>query len=648
MTPARPSPRPAVAASATIVPRPARPSPAPRLGSLITGPAGSLAPPTSPHPVADDPAVEELRAVGALPAERLLGALELHLAGQTWSAEAGLAEGVTGPPPDGRYLGVTSMPGLQSEAAEAAALLERIHPGAAARMVALARVVATDPAVAALLSDMSSGVDEAAIAGRHGAAHLALAVTVAGSVIHQVGPAPIIARVPATVGLAIGVAVLLLRESSMPAAYPQALRAKIRAEYLLPQQAYTQAVVAGHRFGLSEDGTCPDADFSGNGLVAVVPGGVVIRTRIAEGTVSVEFVVLAEAPTEVDPHWPDVVEVSWHATEGGASLVTPAHPSGPSSAAIGGSVPARVGGPASAGVTPPWPGAYRVRVHARGRDDGDAAYERYRLVVWADRTTPAVLAAPAASAVPAAIGVPAVPAMPATSPPVAPATSPVAPAISVEAIAVAVSQMVHRRFDRLGHRLRGEPEPVRPVPPEHAYRWVSRTALGMAATVTVVTGLPLAGVLRAFGADPDRPEPLDRIRQALMRGRGGPVPRWIAALDAGDAIVVVEENGYQGADRSVLRAVSVHGRAASMFWNVNALTRLSFAERGELLAAFEPWGDDRTPPEASEFVAGLDFAVPFDRAQKGLVAVERFTGHAFTAADMTAVEAADTCYRLEP
>ncbi|GIF05070.1 DUF6461 domain-containing protein [Actinoplanes siamensis] len=526
-------------------------------------------------------AVVALRAVGAPTAERLLGALELFLAGQQWSAAPGLTDGVPGRPPEARYMMVSCNPGGQSDAVEAVALLERLHPGVAGRTVILARAVTTEPAVAALLTTTPDGADEPALAARHGAAHLALAVAVAGSVIHQINPAPLVDRVPATVGLATGVAALLLRELPMPQAYPQALLAKIRAEYVLPRHTHSRAVVAGHRFGLSERGTCPDADFSDNGLVTVVDGGIVIRTGISEGAVSVDVAVLADAPAEVDPHWPDVVEVSWHATEGRASMVAPGD----------------AGSPALAHLTPPWPGDYRVRVHARGRDDRDAAYESYRLTVW--------------------------------SAPAGPET-------------------VHRRFDLLGHRLRGEREPVRPVPPEHAYRWVGRTHLAVAATITVVTGLPLAGVLRAFGADPDRPEPFDPIQQILTARPGGPAPQWITALDAGDAVVVVEDNGYRGSNASVLRAASAHGRAASMFWNVNAATRLSFAERGALLASFEPWGNDQAPPEVIEVLTDLDFAGPGSRAHKGLVAVERFTGQAFTATDLAAIEATGIGYRIDP
>src|SRR5690606_10269033 len=191
--------------------------------------------------------------------------------------------------------------------------------------------------------------------------------------------------------------------------------ARARAEYILPLGAAGRAPVSGHRFALLEDGPVPDVDFSGNGLVAVVAGGAVIRTGIETGEVHLVVDVLDGPPPDVADGWEEIVEVSWRAFAGGASVAGAREPH-------------------LSRLTPPWPGDYRLRVHARGRDVPDGT-ESYRLMVWE---------APAAA------------------------------------------EVVHARADRLGHRLRGEPEP--PEPPEAAYRWLAGTALAEAATVTVVTG----------------------------------------------------------------------------------------------------------------------------------------------------------------
>jgi hypothetical protein len=522
-----------------------------------------------PHHPADGESacLAALRALGPLPVERLLGALELTVAGHDWSGVPGPSAGLPRPP-DAGYVFVASG-GNDSEAASAARLVEQLYPGLADRTAGLVRSLAAHRALTRLLAVPPSTTAEPAIAAAHGAAHLALAVAVAGAVIHRTDPWPVVERAAATVGLGIGAAALLLRETPMPPAYPAALLAKTRAEYLLPRHSSGSVDVAGHRFALTEGG-CPESvDVAGNGLVAAVDGGVVIHTGVEQGRVRVELMVLEEPPDELEPHWDEIVEVSWRAAEGGASVVSPA-------------------GTGSRGLrrqTPPWPGDYRVRVHARGRDDRDAEYESHKLVVWAAPTAP---------------------------------------------------EVVHSRTDRHGHRLRGEPEPVGPPRPELAYRWVRRSALSVAATVTVVTGATFEQALGAFGADPDRPAPADAIRRNLsLRGAIDP---WVTALDVGGAVLIVEYNGYRGSDGTVLRAASAGGRAASMFWNVNALTRLGFAEGGRLLASFEPFGGEDAPPEVAAALAGLDFADYRDRTEKGLVAVERFTGRGITAADLARID----------
>ncbi|MEV4706107.1 DUF6461 domain-containing protein [Actinoplanes sp. NPDC049316] len=528
------------------------------------------------HPADGEPAsLTALQALGPLPVERLLGALELGVAELAGTDLPGLLSGVPWPP-DGRYAWIASG-GHESEATSAVRVLEGLRPGLADRTLQLVRRIAAHPALAESLAVAPDAAGEASIAAAHGAAHLALAVAVARVVMDQADPPPMVERAAATVGLGVGAAALLLREKPMPQAYGAALLAKVRAEYLLPRHSVTSVEVAGHRFALVEQAFPRHADFSGNGLVAVTEDGIVVHTGVERGRVNVELEVLESAPDELEPGWEETVEVGWHATEGHAGLMGPGSPEG-------------------RGLnrqTPPWPGDYRVRVHARGRDDNDTEYERHKLVVWA---------------------------------------APPAPDI------------VHRRTDRLGHRLRGEPEPVRPPRPEHAYRWVRRSPLAMAATVTVITGATADQALRAFGADPRRPEPIDAIlRDLSLQSSHDP---WVTLLDTGAAVLVVEENGFRGTRPEVLVAASSGGRAASMFWNVNALTQLSLAERGRLLAAFEPWGREDVPAEVAAALDGLDFAEAGDRVEKGLVAVERFTGTRITPDDLGRIREAGIGYRI--
>jgi hypothetical protein len=222
-------------------------------------------------------------------------------------------------------------------------------------------------------------------------------------------------------------------------------------------------------------------------------------------------------------------------------------------------------------VAPPWPGAYRLLVHTTGRDGDDE--ENHWLTVW---------------------------------------SAPEAPPI------------VHKRTDRLGHRLRGEPEPEVVVPPEAAYRWIESSWLMSAATITVVTGATVDEVLRGFGADPAAPIPAQDVEQLAS------LSSLVSVQQIDGAVLAIEDNGWRGSDASVLEALSANGRAASMFWNVNAVTALSFARDGELLASFEPGLND-TPdlPELADSLAGLDFLDHRHSEGRGVTAVTRFTGHDF-------------------
>jgi len=80
---------------------------------------------------------------------------------------------------------------------------------------------------------------------------------------------------------------------------------------------------------------------------------------------------------------------------------------------------------------------------------------------------------------------------------------------------------------------------------------------------------------------------LDRLRPGLI-DRIVAVTRELVAHPAGAALLTVpsseDEAVIATAHPDVLRAASAGGRAASMFWNVNLVTRLSFAEAGRLLA----------------------------------------------------------------
>ncbi|MFJ6676214.1 DUF6461 domain-containing protein [Actinosynnema sp. NPDC091369] len=173
-------------------------------------------------------------------------------------------------------------------------------------------------------------------------------------------------------------------------------------------------------------------------------------------------------------------------------------------------------------------------------------------------------------------------------------------------------------------------------PPYAAHRWVERSSLAEAATVTVITGSTTDHVLAAFNATKTA-----SLRDLLIAYGLDP---WVAVRAVDGAIIAVEHNVYRGADERTLAALSETGRAASMFWNVNAVTRLSFAERGRVLAAFEPWATHRVPDTVADLLTGLP-GVRHKKA-RGLTAVARFTGRGITPDDLRAIEEADVAHLI--
>jgi hypothetical protein len=632
------------------------PQPAPQPASEPAGFPQPFFVPASPAGPAESPTLRAVRGLGPLVAERLLGALELAIDGLVLAdVPAGLTAGVPVPPAGSHIAYAMPVGGGAPEGA--VIMLDQLRWGATTRASDLVRVLGAHPVLRPLLEGDATEVSsapagdatsapraaesaadatvvagpmpgtgtatwsgvgaaavsdswswgpgrsaattaEAVVAARHGAAYLALGVATAAAVVRELGLGEVPARVPAVLGLGLGAAVQVLGDVPLPAGYAPAALARRRAEYLLPQAAYGKVLTGSHCFALTEtefpaSAAAGPAAFAGNGLVEVVPGGVLIRTGADAGTVRLHLAVSAGPPAEVDTAgWDEVVEVSWTAAVGSASVLGPAGPGEP----VGRPRP----GTGLGVLTPPWPGTYRLRVHATGRDDAadqDTAVaaghawsdgESYRLEVWPAPTAPDV---------------------------------------------------VYKRSDRVGYRLRGEPQPPTAPRPEAAYRWVRQGRLREAATITVVTGLDTQEVLRAFGADPAAPTSMTSLLETFD---GSP---WVAVLAVDGAVVVVEDNGFQGSRPAELRKLSRRGRAASVFWNINALSRLSLARDGEVVAAFEP-GLDPASPAAVPFLAGMDLADHRDRIAACLVALERFTGYAVQPTDIDRIVASDLAYLI--
>lgn len=115
---------------------------------------------------------------------------------------------------------------------------------------------------------------------------------------------------------------------------------------------------------------------------------------------------------------------------------------------------------------------------------------------------------------------------------------------------------------------------------------------------------------------------------------------WVAVLDLGDGTVLAfEANGWQGSTGPTLRRAASAGRAASVFWNVNAVQQLSFAENGAVLSSTRDYGWLPVSPGSAavaEAIVDLDFSDWETRRERGLRAVGRFTGRQVGPAEILA------------
>jgi hypothetical protein len=113
-----------------------------------------------------------------------------------------------------------------------------------------------------------------------------------------------------------------------------------------------------------------------------------------------------------------------------------------------------------------------------------------------------------------------------------------------------------------------------------SFDWVRHSEIGMAACVTLARSADRDAVARAFGGQVGRAREmcLDRIWPEF---EDEPV---VAVRRQGEWIVAVEYNGWQGSRVEVLRGL---GFAVSAYWNVNSLTRFSYARDGAVQTAFE-------------------------------------------------------------
>ncbi|OXM60778.1 DUF6461 domain-containing protein [Amycolatopsis vastitatis] len=164
---------------------------------------------------------------------------------------------------------------------------------------------------------------------------------------------------------------------------------------------------------------------------------------------------------------------------------------------------------------------------------------------------------------------------------------------------------------------------------EDDFDWLTTSPLGEAACVTMVKTTDVDAVMRGFGgvAGEARTIPFAEAGNDLDEAYA------VAVCRQGEYVVAIEVNGFQGSRPEVLRRVSRLGETVSAFWNIEALTRFSYAVDGRVETAFEAgadsWKEGEDPDCLAPLVAEIDWEAGHWRTGLLLLAA-RLTGQTFT------------------
>lgn len=160
-----------------------------------------------------------------------------------------------------------------------------------------------------------------------------------------------------------------------------------------------------------------------------------------------------------------------------------------------------------------------------------------------------------------------------------------------------------------------------------ALSWVDdgSVSYAVAGCLTLVAGLSATEALTRVGADVGLPR-FGGAADVVFDGH-----RLISAVEteadsAHSGAVLIEDNGYEGAQPEVLCALSRKGRAASVFWNVEGVVMFSCARRGKLVCSTElPEVPDELPKALNVLVRQADDD-GMSLVAVGVAMAEKFTG----------------------
>ena len=179
--------------------------------------------------------------------------------------------------------------------------------------------------------------------------------------------------------------------------------------------------------------------------------------------------------------------------------------------------------------------------------------------------------------------------------------------------------------------------------PVGGYTWVEPLE---AYCFTAVVGVEPDEVVRRLGADPGL-SARRTFDECFWMTDG---PQWAQVGVVDDAVLIAENNGWRGEEDA--ERLSVGGRVACFFRNVNAEMHFVYAADGAIIADFDPLLDERTaahrePAVVTRAMEGLAFGL-FGAEPSAMTLLQRLTGVQVTRSWLTTSQRAFLLPALPP
>lgn len=142
-------------------------------------------------------------------------------------------------------------------------------------------------------------------------------------------------------------------------------------------------------------------------------------------------------------------------------------------------------------------------------------------------------------------------------------------------------------------------------------RLLRGSALHYAACVAMTDAVTPDEVIGIYGGDPLT---VDVVTGEVFSEEMLHRPSVLVA-EADGITVMMEPNGFQATRPEIIRALSTGGRAVSVFWNVDSVSKFVYADGGDLKVEFEMLGSLAANGSEPDSLADLIAEIPFQTGQ---------------------------------